>query len=248
MGRATRATTPERRLCVYCIATPIGDYLSDFSLNALRLIRRLPILFVENTLTPGDDLIARLKSRGLISDDQKLIELTESSIGKMEIEFIDELVAARQSFGLMADRGLCCFLDPGLTVVRHLITRHADTVDLVPIGASSALDAALMISGVDCSRFVFLGHYPEVFFWPNEVIHQKIPLVAYVRGDSLCRFLDEARNEFATSSNLVLTLFRNIRGRMNRLRECFPLHHVGPSVIGDDQQNGFTAIIHAPWD
>ena len=83
-----------------------------------------------------------------------------------------------------------------------------DDVSLIPLGMSSALDAALSMSGLDIQQFYFCGHYPEnhLVTWP--VVSR--PLVFYVAGKGV----EEWLRWMATAADWhSITLYRNIRDR-----------------------------------
>lgn len=254
---------PAERIPVYLLAAPIGDYAGDMSLAALQLVGQVPMLIVEDTgVQNPNDLLDRLKRTGVIKPHQHLVGIRANDGDRPWREPVDRMVAEGRPFALLADKGLCCFLDPGLDVVQYLLEHHADRVELVPIGASSALDAALMMSGVDCSRFSFLGHFPEVFaWWTDASIRQGAPAIAYVRGDSLAGFWRQARQRFGTDRRMQMTVLRNIRARLRRTYARFDLDGPCPGI--DDRIDAlmhdpgerqgtflhdFVVILHRAWD
>ncbi len=254
--------TPAERIPVYLLAAPIGDYAGDMSLAASQLVGQVAMLIVEDTgVQNPNDLLDRLKRTGVIKPHQHLVGIRANDGDRPWREPVDRMVAEGRPFALLADKGLCCFLDPGLDVVQYLLEHHADRVELVPIGASSALDAALMVSGVDCSRFSFLGHFPETFAWADASIRDGTPAIAYVRGDSLGEFWGQVRQRFGADRRMRMTVLRNLRARLRRAWARFELDDPDPGIDaridalmqGPEGAEGtylhdFVVVVHRAWN
>lgn len=249
---------PDEKLPVYFMAAPIGDHITDISIAVTRLIGQLEMLIVENIGTVGeDDLIGRLRAMGIVSAGQQLVGLSGLDHHEVCPPCVDQFVKDRKSFGMIADKGLCCFVDPGRSVVRHLLDNYSDTVELVPVGASSAMDAAIMISGVNCTNFVFMGHYPESHHWFPEMVSRGVPTIAYVRGDSLKAFWLAVRQQFGSDGALCLSVFKNLRARLRTAQECFMLTDTPECIDAiaeplktpqKDSCDNFVVILHRHWN
>jgi len=184
---------------VYLISAPIGSYLSDMALASLQQIRATTHLFIESR----GRFIMKLTSKGYITDKHTLIPLDGDSLA-----IARKLLASKNSFAILADTGNPCFVDPGYDIVRHILDECLDQVTLVPLGMSSALDAALSMAGLDIQKFVFCGHFPENHL--ERPPSTGVPLVYYVAGGGVF----EWSRLVATASNWkTITLFRNIRDR-----------------------------------
>ena len=215
---------PDEKLPVYLLAAPIGENAGDMSITVLKLVGALRTLMVEDTGDPSpDDLIEKLKRKDIIKDGQRIIPMSHCGDVAGYIQVADECVANRKPFGIIADSGICCFIDPGIEVVRHLVDNHLDKVELVPVGASSALDAAIMMSGVDCTNFVFMGHFPETVRWFADDINDGVPGICYVRGDSFNQFVEQAGEYFGPDSGVFASVFKNIRANARRAHKRFAL-------------------------
>jgi len=192
---------------VYLIPSPIGDRFADFSVAGLRAIEKLPHLFLE----ADDGFVERLRRRGIL--------------GSQALHFMDDMegclaVAARllesgTSFGVLASSGLPCFVDPGHQIVDLVLSRYLGSADLVPVGMSSALDAALAMSGAPLDRFVFLGHYPECHSVEAPLLCLGLAAVCFVRGPSVRSFLGHVRDLSIPTGRLLF--FRDIR-KVGRFR------------------------------
>jgi hypothetical protein len=247
---------PRNKAKAYLIAAPIGDFLGDLSVNAMETLKRLQVVFVEETETTGSGpLVERLIEKEILSRKHELVAISGPEQTLEKLPLVDDLVKEREPFAILSDKGLPCFLDPGKEIVNHLIEKHSDKVELIPIGASSALDAAIVLSGVDCSRFVFLGHFPEDCRMDVDLVSLGMPSIFYVRGDSLVQFANQLQASLgAHAGDFRLSVFCNIRHRLHskqrRFRMDDPLEQFEefnppePHDGGDGFRNNFTTMLH----
>jgi 16S rRNA C1402 (ribose-2'-O) methylase RsmI len=246
----------QKKVEIFLIAAPIGDILSDFSMSALETLKRMKYLFIEDIgIEHEDELIARLKKRKIISDDQILLGISDPQSTKRHFPLIDDLVQKRTSFAILSDKGLPCFLDPGLEIVEYLLAKYNAVVDLIPLGASSALDGALVISGVNCNNFIFLGHYPEEHRLDVDFEALEMPAIFYIRGDSLLDFVTDMKSKLGNKcESFLLSVFSNIRQNENRISHCFglaaPLSDFEMFDLPDKERdddicmNNFVVVLH----
>jgi hypothetical protein len=215
----------KKKVKVYLIASPIGDVLGDFCVSALEIIKRLEHLFVEDIEVDSEgELTSRMKKRRIITSKHKLHKIVHGAKTVRYFPLIDELIEQRTSFAVLSDRGLPCFLDPGLEITQYLFSKYSDEVELVPLGISSALDGAIVLSGVDCTNFMFLGHYPEQYCLDVDFSSSKMPVIFYVRGDSLVPFVEEVRAKIGVADgSFKIAVFANIRQRQNSKIRHFSL-------------------------
>ncbi len=242
------------RLPVYLLVAPIGEITGDMSLTALRIIGHLETLLVEDTGTQSPyGIVQKLKTMSIIKPDQRLVPIASGTDCGPCLKVVDECVAAGKPFGMLADSGMCCFNDPGVEVVSHLVKNYGETVELVPIGASSAMDAAIMMSGVDCTNFVFMGHFPETLNWYADLLQKGIPGICYVRADAGRKFFENALAEFGPGCRLTLSVFKNIRGNARRAQEHFLVRDASRRIDElvdesinrkDENQDNMVVIIH----
>jgi 16S rRNA C1402 (ribose-2'-O) methylase RsmI len=190
------------RCKVYLIPAPIGDHFTDFSFAGLRAIERLEHLFVE----ADDAFLERMRARGLITERHQVYLLgdTDGCVTQAAA-----LVEAGSSFGILASSGIPCFVDPGHQVVAQLLDHHLPQMEFVPVGMSSALDAALAMSGRDIQRFIFGGHAPECYTLDDAILAPGLPLIYFVRGPGIRALLNELRTLGAAAGRVLL--FKDIR-------------------------------------
>ena len=188
---------------VYLVASPIGDHLSDLSVAATRTLRKVRHLFVE----AEDAYLERLRQHGIIGPEHILHLLDQP-----HLEQVKELLAAHESFALLPSSGIPCFVDPGREIVDLCLGEYLDEVELVPVGMSSALDAALSACGADVTFFRFNGHYPEQFLAPEQD-GAMVPLVYFVRGHALTSFVDEIVGKLSPVRRVVVLKDMRKKGR-----------------------------------
>jgi 16S rRNA (cytidine1402-2'-O)-methyltransferase len=130
---------------LYLVATPIGN-LEDITLRALRILKEVDRIACEDT-----------------RQTQKLLNHFEISTPTVsyhqhnEQSRTVELVALLQQGGRVAvvsDAGTPAFSDPGLELVRAAL---AAGVRVIPVPGANAALSALIASGLDSDRFLFVG-------------------------------------------------------------------------------------------
>ena len=130
---------------LYLVATPIGN-LEDITLRALRVLKEVDRIACEDT-----------------RQTQKL--LNHFAISTPTLSFHEhneqaravELIALLQQGGRVAvvsDAGTPAFSDPGLELVRAAV---AAGVRVIPIPGANAALSALIASGMDTERFLYVG-------------------------------------------------------------------------------------------
>jgi len=140
--------TPPGSGTLYVVATPIGN-LEDLTFRAARILREVDVIAAEDTRRTAK-LLARYEIR------KPLISIREQNEYRESIRLIDRIHAG-QNAAFVSDAGTPGISDPGAELVR--LARLRDT-PIVPIPGASAVAAALSISGVAASEFVFMGFPP----------------------------------------------------------------------------------------
>jgi 16S rRNA (cytidine1402-2'-O)-methyltransferase len=134
---------------LYVVSTPIGN-LDDITIRAIDALRNADLIACEDT-RKSRVLLQRLQiSTNLVS----LHRFSESSKTNM----ILERLAQGQNVALISDAGTPAISDPG-----HRLVRAAQDAGIVvtPLPGPSSITAALSVSGMDCSSFVYLGFAPR---------------------------------------------------------------------------------------
>lgn len=134
---------------LYIVATPIGN-LKDISFRAVEVLKSCDAIACEDTRHSMILLNACDIKKPLIS----LHKFNEKS----RADEIIERVKSGQSVAYISDAGTPCISDPGLELVKAAIESG---VPYTVIPGPSALINALVLSGFDSSRFLFLGFLPD---------------------------------------------------------------------------------------
>ena len=134
---------------LYIVGTPIGN-LEDITLRALRILKEADVIACEDTRTTR-----KLLSRYGI--DRPLISYHEHNETARAGE-IASLLADGKSVALVTDAGTPCISDPGYRAVKLASERGFEGL---PVPGPSAAIAALSVSGLPTSGFVFLVFPPR---------------------------------------------------------------------------------------
>ncbi len=158
---------------LYIIATPLGN-LGDITLRALETLKKVDTILCEDTRRTSNMLSAYEISKPLLSYHH------HSKEGK--IDRILSILEEGRDLALVSDAGTPGISDPGGILIKSIIDKFDDAVDIIPIPGPSAVTAAASISGFPVDRFLFLGFPPSKnkrnkFF--EEVTLSRYPVIIY---------------------------------------------------------------------
>jgi 16S rRNA (cytidine1402-2'-O)-methyltransferase len=231
---------------LYLVATPIGN-LEDITLRALQVLKEVDRIACEDT-----------------RQTQKL--LNHFAISTPTISYHEhneqartiELIALLQQGGRVAvvsDAGTPAFSDPGLELVRAAVVAG---VRVIPIPGPNAALSALIASGMDTDRFLYVGFLPAkpgarrteletlaaavpeltlvVYEAPHRIL-ETLADVAAVWGDSarvvvareLTKLHEELLRGTAKEVRMELSARERVRGEIVLLIEAKPPAH--PAVL-----------------
>ncbi|MBQ9756475.1 MAG: 16S rRNA (cytidine(1402)-2'-O)-methyltransferase [Clostridia bacterium] len=134
---------------LYIVGTPIGN-LKDISLRALEVLKSVDEIACEDTRHTLGLLNAYEIKKPLFSYHK----FNEKESG----EKLVEKLKAGKNIALVSDAGMPVISDPGNVLVNMLIENG---LEFTVIPGACALISALILSGLDSSRFAFLGFLPE---------------------------------------------------------------------------------------
>lgn len=134
---------------LYVCGTPIGN-LEDVTIRLLKTLRRVDLIACEDT-RHTIKLLNRYKIK------KPLLSYHEHSSNEREDYLLEELQNGK-SIALVSDAGMPCISDPGPELVKKAIEAGIN-IEVIP--GPSALTAALAISGLDSSSFIFYGFLPR---------------------------------------------------------------------------------------
>jgi 16S rRNA (cytidine1402-2'-O)-methyltransferase len=134
---------------LFIVSTPIGN-MGDFSFRAVDVLKSVALVLAEDTRHTR-----HLLDRYDISTPATAYH--EHNEAKTTPRFVARLIEG-ESLALVSDAGTPLVSDPGARLVRAAIDAG---VPIVPIPGPSAALAALVASGLEVDRFLFLGFLPR---------------------------------------------------------------------------------------
>lgn len=131
------------------VATPIGN-LSDVTHRAVEVLRSVDIIACEDTRKSR----VLLQRWGISTRVMSLHKFSETR----KTHTILARLASGENVALISDAGTPALSDPGSTLIRAVIDAGHR---VAPIPGASVISAALSVSGMDTSSFVYLGFAPR---------------------------------------------------------------------------------------
>ena len=134
---------------LFLCATPIGN-LEDMTFRAVRILKEVDFIAAEDTR----------HTRKLLSHfdiHTPLIRYDENNKNLIGEKIIQRIVAG-ESCACVSDAGVPAISDPGADLVKLAI---AAGVKVSPIPGANAAISALICSGLDTSKFTFVGFLPK---------------------------------------------------------------------------------------
>ncbi len=130
---------------LYICATPIGN-LEDVSIRLLKTLRNVDVIACEDTRQTLK-LLNRYKIR------KKLLSYHQHSQKSREDLVLEQLQQGKK-VALVSDSGMPAISDPGAGLIQRAIEAGV-AIEVIP--GPSALTAALVLSGLDSTAFIFEG-------------------------------------------------------------------------------------------
>jgi len=134
---------------LFVVSTPIGN-MGDFSFRAVEVLKSVTLVLAEDTRHTRH----LLDHYGIATPMASYHEHNEA---KTTPRLVSRLLSG-ESIALVSDAGTPLVSDPGARLVRAAIDAG---VSVVPVPGPSAALAALVASGLDVDRFLFLGFVPR---------------------------------------------------------------------------------------
>lgn len=133
---------------LFVVATPIG-HLDDITVRALRVLREVSLVAAEDTRRSGN----LLRHFGIPTRIVSLHAHNERSRAPQILARLQQ----GESVAIVSDAGTPGISDPGAELVR-LARQQGLRVEAIP--GASAVSAAISVSGLEDSAFVFMGFPP----------------------------------------------------------------------------------------
>lgn len=134
---------------LYFVATPIGN-LKDISKRAEEVLKSVDAIACEDTRHS----LVLLNSLGIKKPLFSYHKFNEREAGEKIVERLKQ----GENIAVISDAGMPVISDPGNTLANMLIENG---LEFTVIPGACALISALVLSGLDASRFAFLGFLPE---------------------------------------------------------------------------------------
>jgi 16S rRNA (cytidine1402-2'-O)-methyltransferase len=209
---------------LYIVATPVGN-LSDITFRAIEVLGKADLIVCEDTRTSKKLLDHYAISTPTMSLYQN-IRKGGSAKPILKSELVVSELRAGKNIAFITDAGTPGISDPGNQLVEKAVE---DGAVVIPIPGASALTALASVSGIDLTRFVFLGFPPhkkgrETFF--KRLIAFDIPTIYYESPHRLIKNLELLKG-LAPDKNIILgreltKMFEEIvRGNVSEVLDYF---------------------------
>ena len=150
---------------LYIVSTPIGN-LSDITLRAVDVLKNSDYILCEDTRI-SKNLLDRYEIKSKLISNHKFNE-------KKNLSKIIEILKSNFIVSLISDAGTPGVSDPGAILVNECLNKD---IDIFPIPGTSAVSAAVSISGFS-EKYFFYGFFPE----KNSKIKEDFEKLANLEG------------------------------------------------------------------
>jgi len=136
---------------LFIVATPIGN-LEDMTKRAIRVLSEADLVLAEDTRQTR-----KLFDKYKIKTPLKRFDAKAEAKGS---EKVIKLLEEGKNIALVSDAGTPGVSDPGAILV-STVRKQLPEAQIIPIPGPSSLTAALSVSGLKPSEFLFLGFLPH---------------------------------------------------------------------------------------
>ncbi|WKV07680.1 16S rRNA (cytidine(1402)-2'-O)-methyltransferase [Thermoanaerobacterium sp. CMT5567-10] len=133
---------------LFLCPTPIGN-LEDITLRVLRILKEVDIIAAEDTRQT-------MKLLNYYDIKKTVVSYHEHNKVSSGLKLIDELKSGK-NIALVTDAGTPGISDPGEDLVKLCIN---EKINVISLPGATAITTALVGSGLDTKKFVFLGFLP----------------------------------------------------------------------------------------
>ncbi|HEY60862.1 MAG TPA: 16S rRNA (cytidine(1402)-2'-O)-methyltransferase [Anaerolineae bacterium] len=184
---------------LYIVATPIGNY-RDITLRAVDILREADAVVCEER-RQGSTLLKKLDI-----PRKELLELNEHNEAEQTPLLLSKLQSGL-SLALISDCGTPAFADPGTMLISQALESG---IRVVPIPGPSSLMAALSISPLPLTDFIFAGFIPRKDKERRSKLQYlrtlKVPVVLMDTPYRLQRLLEDVKVVFGKQCRITLAL------------------------------------------
>jgi len=172
---------------LYIVGVPIG-HPEDITLRAIRVLQDVALIVAEHP-----QVTRRLIDRFGVATSMSTYDADGRKAAVLTSRLRDG-----ESIAIVCDAGMPAIWDPGQRLIERVL---AEGIRVCPIGATSAVIAAIAASGLESDGFIFAGTLPSARRAPamlEEIINAPRPVVLFVSGRRLRRFVKMLRARLPT--------------------------------------------------
>ncbi len=213
---------------LYLVPTPVGN-LEDITLRAIRILKEVDLILVEDTRTSGI-LLKHFEIKKPLLSHHKFNE-------HETVSRIAERILSGESVALISDAGTPAISDPGFMLVRQCVSCGIN-VECLP--GATAFVPALVDSALPCDRFCFEGFLPQKKGRSTKIASLKDESRTMIFYESPYRVV-KTLTQFAEAfgSDRVAAVCREIskiheecvRGTLSELIEHFTVHEPKGEIV-----------------
>lgn len=183
---------------LFLVSTPIGN-LEDITYRAIKILKECDVILAEDTRSAT----AIFKHYDI--PKKEIISFFEGN-EKQRLPYVLSLLVQDKSLALISESGTPLVSDPGYKLVREL-TKLGISTEAIP-GPTAAI-AALTLSGLPTSSFIFLGFLPKKGTRVKKILKQTKD-AASVLETCKTAILYESPHRLVKTLNLIQEVFGDI--------------------------------------
>lgn len=217
---------------LYIVSTPIGN-LKDITSRALETLEQVDFILCEDTR-----ITSRLLKRYNIA--KELVSFNAVSETK-KIPAALKRIQTGKNCALVSDAGTPAISDPGVRLISQAIKEE---VEIVPVPGTTALIAALTVSGLPTDSFVFEGFLPQKKGRQKklkELSEEKRTIVLYESTYRIKKLVDELVDYFP---DRYVVVCRELTKKFEETWRGYPFEL--KSVIDQKTIKGEFVVVIAP--
>jgi 16S rRNA (cytidine1402-2'-O)-methyltransferase len=186
---------------LYIVATPIGN-MGDITLRAIETLKSVDLVACEDTRVTGG-LLSKLDIK------KPLKAIHQHSLDKAVDEVINELNCGK-NVAYVTDGGTPGISDPGQNLIQNVKIKNQNdntNINIIPIPGSSAVTAAVSVSGLVDKEFYFAGFLPKKKGRQTELRYLstiKVPIVIYESAYRIEKTLNDVAEHLGSETEVFI--------------------------------------------
>ncbi len=210
---------------LYLVATPIGN-LQDISFRAIEVLKQVDEIACEDTRHSLGLLNFYQIKKPLVSYHK----FNEREAG----EKLVEKLKAGKNIALITDAGMPVISDPGGVLIKMMLENG---LEFTVVPGACAFVSALALSGVDGSKFCFLGFLPDKLNERTEFLQKyknlDMTLIFYSAPHDVKRNVESLYSVFGDRRAVAVKEITKIHERVERfnLKDGLPTEQKGEYVL-----------------